>query len=157
MFMRMILPVVAAILVFPAWGAEDRRVLVFDSGTKPSVAVQNPRYEWRHSDSQKTELLCDACFRKKHPDAGTKPSVAAAKRGEAYLCAACGKFVWRDQGKEVCFTDAGECKACEAIQKALAVPRMEQPSSETSGQSKMHRPSGTKPTARQNVEPGKYR
>jgi len=124
--------------------SECRRVLVYESGTKPSVASQNPRYEIRCmgcrseggrttctgcSSNQKCTFcgtgapecpyMSDDCIKKLNiPDTTSKPS--AHLRNVAYICTMSGKLVWRDDHcRQQSFDSSADKKACEAIKDVL--------------------------------------
>lgn len=124
--------------------SECRRVLVFESGTKPSVAALNPKFEIRCmgcktsngrttcagcNNSQKCTFcgvsapdcpyMSDDCIKKVNvPDPTSKPS--AHLRNVAYICTMSGKFVWRDDHcRQQSFDSNADKKACEAIKDAL--------------------------------------
>jgi hypothetical protein len=98
---------------------EYKRVLVYDSGTKPSVANQSPRYELRAVRS-KSDYLCKECEELAFPaTSGTKPTVAASRRNEAFTCESCGNLVWLENGTEVKHTSNQDCDACKKIRNKL--------------------------------------
>lgn len=113
---------VALLTLAAATHAEDieyKRVLVYDSGTKPSVANQTPRYELRPVGS-KSDYLCKKCEELAFPaTSGTKPTVAASRRNEAFTCESCGTLVWLDNGAEVKHASNQDCDACEKIRNKL--------------------------------------
>jgi hypothetical protein len=82
---------------------EMQRVLVYDSGSKPSVAAAGGKYEYRKISA----TCCGACEKCMKEVAakkeGSKPAanIAGEKECVAYLCAHCGKLVWSENGKEV--------------------------------------------------------
>lgn len=97
-----------------------RRVLVYDAGTKPSVAAAKGRYEMRRMHG-KTDMCCQKCMMKAATAAaGTKPSVST--RNEAFICAQCDKMVWCDGGHEVSFTEAQDTESMAKIEKTLRGP-----------------------------------
>jgi RNase P subunit RPR2 len=138
-----------SLLVFTiAANAEDglaKRVLVYESGTKPSVANRQPHYELRSVQS-KSEYLCKKCEELAFPaTSATKPSVAASKRNEAFTCEHCGKLVWLDNGVEVTHTAKQDCDACDHIRKGLKASTNGYSSSRAVDR-------GTKPSAQRNQE-----
>ncbi len=104
-----------------AYAADDEvRVLVFPSGTKPSVAAQNPTYETRKtSGKDDMAMMCTDCM-KKVVEQGTKPAVKVeSTKCEAFLCSHCNHMVWRDKGVEQKFTEKAEAHALEKIEATL--------------------------------------
>lgn len=113
-----------------AYAADDEvRVLVFPSGTKPSVAAQNPTYETRKSTGHDDmAMMCGDCM-KKVVEAGTKPAVKVeSTKCEGFLCTHCGHMVWRDKGVEQKFTDKAEVEAIERIEVSLKASSATKPS-----------------------------
>lgn len=96
-----------------------QNVMILDSGTKPSVAIQKAKYETRCEGDQKAPpLLCDACAKKMYPQsAPVKPT--AANQTQVYRCDKCHKLCWRDNGKECEHTDKEDCEYCKALEKQL--------------------------------------
>jgi hypothetical protein len=104
-----------------AYAADDEvRVLVFPSGTKPSVAAQNPKFEVRKtSGKDDMAMMCDKCMKKVEKE-GTKPAVKVSEeKCEAFLCSHCGHMVWRDKGKEQTFDEKDEKKALHTLEAEL--------------------------------------
>lgn len=123
----------ALALTFATHAREDqyKRVLVYESGTKPSVANRQPHYELR-SIHNKSEYFCKKCEELAFPaTSATKPTVAASKRSEAFSCEQCGKLVWLDNGVEVTHTAKQDCDACENIRKGLRTSTNSHSSSRT--------------------------
>lgn len=103
-----------------AYAADDEvRVLVFPSGTKPSVAAQNPTYEIRKSGKDNMAMMCESCM-KKVVEEGSKPAIKVeSTKCEAFLCSHCGHMVWRDKGVEQKFTEKADTEALEKFESAL--------------------------------------
>jgi len=91
------------------------RVLVYDKGTKPSVAATNGKYEYRVIKGKKNPAyMCQHCLKEAFPDTGTKPTVAAS-RNEAFLCTGCQKLVYCEAGHEVKLDEKHDMAACEKM------------------------------------------
>lgn len=128
-----------------AGDSQNKRVLVYESGTKPSVANRQPHYELRTLHN-KAEYLCKKCEELAFPaTSATKPSVAASKRSEAYTCEHCGKLVWLDNGVEVTTTAKQDCDACDNIRNELRIATKSSSSNRTVDR-------GSKPSAQRMQE-----
>jgi hypothetical protein len=82
---------------------DAQRVLVFDSGSKPSVAAAGGKYEFRKISATCCGQ-CEKCMKEvAAKKEGTKPAanIAGEKECVAYLCAHCGTLVWSENGKQV--------------------------------------------------------
>jgi hypothetical protein len=91
------------------------KVLVYEKGTKPSVAASNPKYEFRRIAAKKDPAyMCQHCLKAAFPDSGTKPSVAAS-RNEAFLCTSCQKLVFCESGHEVALDEKHDMAACDKM------------------------------------------
>ena len=78
-----------------------RRVFVFNSKTRPATILRG-HYEWLTIEESRKLLLCGPC--------AEKVSGASAYQAQsvAYVCANCGRLVWRDEGKDVPFEEQKE-------------------------------------------------
>lgn len=129
--------------------SQCRYVLTGTSGTKPSVAWLEGKYELRcigcreeeggiisckgckageecpscAKRAQEEELLCNACIKKMYPKgapSGKDTILRQTKDSmEAYVCTKCKALCWREEGKECVHLDQDECAACEAIKANL--------------------------------------
>jgi len=141
-YTKTLVATIALALTFAAHAGDShvKRVLVYESGTKPSVANRQPHYELR-SVHNKSEYLCKKCEELAFPaNSSTKPTVAASRRSEAFNCEQCGKMVWLDNGVEVTHTAKQDCDACDKIRSQLR-------SQINSGTSARSVDRGTKPSA----------
>ena len=104
------------------------KVLVFNSGTTPSEAIKKPHYEFRavREGAFNAEFLCDICRQKLFPEAlpeqGRLILVAQTEpSGIAYICRNCHDLVWRDQGRQLEFTEENDRVALEKLKRELLV------------------------------------
>jgi len=117
-----------SVFVSAAFAEEEAqfvKVLVFESGTKPSVAMQKPQYEFRmiyKHGMKDPDLLCDKCRAKVYPEPPIGPILAGfqLKQGIAYLCLECKDLVWRDQGKQIIWSESTEMPALETLKRELS-------------------------------------
>jgi len=101
--------------VLAAEEGEVVKVLVYEKGTKPSVAASNPKYEFRKVTAKKDPAyMCQHCLKAAFPDSGTKPTVAAT-RNEAFLCTGCQKLVFCESGHEVKLDEKHDMAACDKM------------------------------------------
>ena len=111
---------------------EVQRVLVIDKSMKPAAAAAQPKYEYVRVKTPEgkpnPELMCDLCCKKETSmDYGSK---SLEGKTVAYLCVHCGEMCFRENGKEVKYTEEADIKALKQIHVELkkSVDKTQKPS-----------------------------